>query len=439
MDGVIKIKRPNLAAYQKEFLYCPKRFTVVEASTKTGKTFTHIYWLFEIAHGGNPNFYQDGVKPGWEFWWVAPVFSQTEIAFNRLKRKVEGSGDYQINLSKLSITTPLGTIIRFKSADNPDSLYGEDVYAVVFDEFTRAKEAAWFAIRSTLTYTKGICKFIGNYTGSTNWGHKLGKKALEVGSEYAYFKVDAYKAVEAGILSANEVEQARKDLPASIFMALYLAQGSLEGDILFPENKLNDLFTNTFVKRGSERYITADIATYGSDRFVLGVWHGLVLTAVYAIDKCEANEVEMFIKAKAHEHQVPRSNIVYDGDGIGSFLRGYLSDAKPFNNGASPIKESEKDAANYLNLKSQCFFKLSKLVNDGEIYVEDSGCKEDLLRELELIKQYNADKDGKLRVTPKDEVKKLLGRSPDYADMLMMRCFFLLKKPAPALSIIRRQ
>jgi hypothetical protein len=134
-----------------------------------------------------------------------------------------------------------------------------------------------------------------------------------------------------------------------------------------------------------------------------------------------------------------KSNIVYDGDGIGSFLRGYLSDAKPFNNGASPIKESEKDAANYLNLKSQCFFKLSKLVNDGEIYVEDNGCKEDLLRELELIKQYNADKDGKLRVTPKDEVKKLLGRSPDYADMLMMRCFFLLKKPAPALSIIRRQ
>lgn len=37
------------------------------------------------------------------------------------------------------------------------------------------------------------------------------------------------------------------------------------------------------------------------------------------------------------------------------------------------------------------------------------------------------DKDGKKQVIPKDKVKELLGRSPDYSDMLMMRCWFELR------------
>ena len=31
------------------------------------------------------------------------------------------------------------------------------------------------------------------------------------------------------------------------------------------------------------------------------------------------------------------------------------------------------------------------------------------------------DADGKMQVVPKDEVKKILGRSPDFSDTLMMR------------------
>lgn len=425
-NNKIKVKRPNFAGYQNDFLYCKKRFTVVEASTKSGKTFSHLFWIFEIAHGENPTWFNNAIKPGMEFWWVAPIFPQAEIAFNRLVRKLRPTGRYTINSSKLFVITPLGSIIRFKSADKPDGLYGEDVYAVIFDEFTRAKEDAWFALRSTLTFTKGICKFIGNYTGSTNWGHKLSKKAKDPNGEYAYFKVDAMQAVDAGILSKSEVEQARKDLPKSIFEALYLAKGSAEGDILFPSNKLDDLFTNDFVKPIGERYITADIATYGSDRFVIGVWFGMVLKKVYVIDKCEHSEVEQFLKEKAKEWGVPRSNIVYDADGIGSFLESYLKDARPFKNGSKPLDERRKQKINYANLKTQCFYNLSASVNKNLLYVADQTYREDIERELELIRRDKPDDDGKLRITPKAEIKKLLGFSPDFADMIMMREYFNL-------------
>jgi phage terminase large subunit-like protein len=214
IDEVI-LEAPDFADYQKAIIESPKRFTITEASTKSGKTFSHIYWLFEQAHKG---------ESGWEYWWVAPVYSQAEIAFKRLMRKVSESGAYIVNLSKLTITTPIGTIITFKSADNPNTLYGENVHAFVFDEYSRAKEDAWFALRTTITYTKAKGKFIGNVV-ARNWAWDMARKAEKgIDPDFEYFKVTAYQAVDAGILSLGEIEQAKKDLPDRMFRMLYLAE-----------------------------------------------------------------------------------------------------------------------------------------------------------------------------------------------------------------------
>lgn len=214
----ITIVRPSLTSYQKAILYSPARYTVTKGATKIGKTFPHLWWLFEKAH----EVIEDVTKIR-NYWWVAPVFSQAKIAFNRLRRVALQCG-YRINESELFIELSSGNRIWFKSADNPDNLYGEDVYAVVFDEFTRAKETAWVALRSTLTFTKGMCKFIGNAKGRKNWGHKLWLKAKAGEPGYEAFKVTAYDAVDAGILDVAEIEQAKRDLPESAFKELYLAE-----------------------------------------------------------------------------------------------------------------------------------------------------------------------------------------------------------------------
>ena len=210
------IERPTLADYQIRILNSTARFTITEAATKVGKTFTHLWWLFEKAH--------TPPKDGANYWWIAPVYTQAKIAFSRLRRVVAQSGQYRINESELFIETPNGSRIWFKSAEKPDNLYGEDVYAAVFDEFTRAREAAWIALRTTLTATKAPCKFIGNVKGKGNWGYKLGLKARAGEPGYEYFKVTAYDAVAAGILDAAEIEQAKRDLPENAFRELYLAE-----------------------------------------------------------------------------------------------------------------------------------------------------------------------------------------------------------------------
>lgn len=220
MVSSIEYTRPNLAHYQKAIIDSPARYTVTEASTKIGKTASHIVWAAEEALklGNNQS-----------VWWVAPVYKQAEIAFNRMRSQISDKSFFKVNESKLRLTTPTGSIIQFNSAEKPDNLYGEDVYAAVFDEFTRAREEAWFALRSTLTKTKGKCKLIGNVKGKKNWGYRLAQRAKAGEEGYEYFKITAYDAVEAGILDLEEIEQAKKDLPELVFRELYLAEASDDG------------------------------------------------------------------------------------------------------------------------------------------------------------------------------------------------------------------
>lgn len=409
----LSIKRPKLTSYQKDFLYNDSRFTVTESSTKIGKTFSHIWWIYEQAHA-------DWNKPNYNHWWVAPVYSQAKIAFNRLRAKVGKTGLYKINETNLIITTPLGTHIHFKSAEKPDNLFGEDVYSCVFDEAPRAKVEAFYALRTTITSTGGKMKMIGNFGGSANWMHQLKEKSL-TDKEYAYFKITAWDAVREGILEESEILQAQKDLPVKIFKQLYLAEEQESDDQLCSFDAINAMWTNSYVEKGN-RYITADIALHGSDKFVIIVWEGFRVIDYTEIEKCDAKEVEKFLRDKATTFKVMQSSIVYDADGLGSFLRGYLADAKPFNNGGKPIR-----GLNYKNLKSECGYELAKAVNEGLIYFDCEMKKEDIIKEFECLQSYGLDSDGKIQLLPKAKIKELIGHSPDRLDAFMMRMYFDLK------------
>lgn len=414
----ITIEKPDLADYQKEILYNEARFTITEASTKVGKTFSHLFWIFERAH-------EPWNEAGFNHWWIAPIYSTAEIAFNRLKLIVQQSGLYKINETKLSITTPLGSVIRFKTAKDHNALFGEDVYSIVFDEAPRAKFEAFTALRSTITFTGGQMKMIGNFGGVSNWMHLLKEKAL-TDPKYFYKRITAWDAVKAGILKSEEIEQAQKDLPPKVFAALYLAEAQEEDDQLCSNDAIKDLWTNKHVEEG-RRYITADIALHGSDRFIILVWSGWRIIHFVEIDKIEADEVEKVLKDLADKFSVGRSHIAYDADGLGSFLRGYLRGAKPFNNGAPPIDRNTRTKINYKNLKSQCGYEIAKKVNDSEIFIDCDLPKSDFIRELECLRSYDLDSDGKIQLLPKKKIKELLGVSPDWLDAFLMRMFFDLK------------
>lgn len=221
---IIRYKRPDkIRKYTKQvaFIDAPTKHAIVEATSKAGKTVGMIVWLFEKALAPVPG---KKTKEGMYYWWVAPISGQAKIAFRRMKRYISPKSLFTTNETELSITLINGAVIQFKSADNPDSLYGEDVYAAVLDESTRMKEDAYIAVDSTLTATDGEMRIIGNVKGTGNWSYLLARD-VETGKlkSWSYFKLTASDAVEADVLKQSVLDEKESRLPRGVFLELYYA------------------------------------------------------------------------------------------------------------------------------------------------------------------------------------------------------------------------
>ena len=188
--------------------------------------------------------------------------------------------------------------------------------------------------------------------------------------------------------------------------------------------KILELFTNKFVETG-DPHQTCDIAYEGSDIFVIGIWEGLRLKKVIPRDKINDVHVPAWVNEHRMTYKVPMGNLIYDADGLQKFTKqstktGHLFGAKEFHNGGKPVDPA------YFNLKAECYFKLSELVETNQIYIEDLTYKDQIIQELEQIRKLVTD-DNKIRLERKSDLRERLGRSPDFADMIMMRMLPLLK------------
>lgn len=201
------------------------------------------------------------------------------------------------------------------------------------------------------------------------------------------------------------------------------------GDDLINFTKMRDAFGNEFLK-GGKKYITADIALKGSDLLVIGVWDGFRLIDIFIEPKSKGDKVISTIKYAAKKYDIPQSHICYDDDGAGSFVDGFIKNARAFKNGSKALK-----GENYKNLKSQCYFKMAdRINNDGysispevlKKIVNGKTVEQHLMDERRAIKRDKPDHDGKMAVLPKDKMKDIIKHSPDFMDMWMMREYFEL-------------
>lgn len=216
----IRYHRPWMYAKQEEAIFHPARYAIIEATTKAGKTIGAINWLLEQA-------WTTG-KAGRHYWWIAPNYKQAKIAYGRICRGLT-RGAFTNNGGDLTITLDNGAILEFKSGENPDGLYGEDVYAAVIDEATRCREEAWYAVRSTLTQTRGPVRLIGNVKGRKNWAYQLARRAESGEPDMHYALLTAYDAVDGGVMDPAEIEDAKRILPEAVFNELYLGIPSDDG------------------------------------------------------------------------------------------------------------------------------------------------------------------------------------------------------------------
>lgn len=195
-------------------------------------------------------------------------------------------------------------------------------------------------------------------------------------------------------------------------------------------NAFMDIFSNEHVRQASlfaKKVITTDIAMKGSDKFVVFVWQGKMLIDFLIMAKSKGNEVINAIKGLAIKHGVRFSNIIFDNDGVGQFVDGFIPNAVEFKNGGTPVNRE-----NYANLKTQCYYKSGEAVERGEYFIPEEVGKrpyddkmslmERLMFERKAIKRDKTEHDGKLRILGKHEMKTYIdNESPDLMDCFKMR------------------
>lgn len=207
---------------------------------------------------------------------------------------------------------------------------------------------------------------------------------------------------------------------------------------------ITDLPNNVLVDNPTTKTMIADIARFGGDKIVFGLFKGLELYGLCVYTYQGIDETIRKIKEEARDESVGYMNILADEDGVGGGVVDGLRGIKGFNGNSSPLPvwdwiKSKQVNANFQNFRSQCYFKLAEMVNDRKISIKITKFKtniegytvekalSDLMEELDSIKQTDNSEDGKKAIIPKSEIKLTLGRSPDFADIMMMRMFFELK------------
>jgi hypothetical protein len=324
----------------------------------------------------------------------------------------------------------LKDLYQYPADPNFDSLGSLEITGAFIDECNQISYKAWQIVTSRIRFKLNdynlTPKILGTCNPSKNWVYSkfyipFTNKTIQITRKFIQSlptdNPHLHPSYLESLLALDETSKRR----------LYYGDWAYDNDpaSLISFDKINDIFYNDFVIEG-DKYISADIARYGSDKMVICVWSGFRVIEIFTLDKSSITQTAEAIRGLALKHKVPNSNIIADEDGVGGGVVDVLH-CKGFVNNSKALKE-ENQLMEYQNLKTQCYYKLAEKIQRNEVFIDcPDGYTQDLIiKELEQVKRDKIDNDGKLRILPKEKVKELIGHSPDYTDALMMRLWFEL-------------
>lgn len=169
----------------------------------------------------------------------------------------------------------------------------------------------------------------------------------------------------------------------------------------------------------------ADVARYGNDKGVLTKRKGFRIYWLNEYAKYSTMEYANAISNEIHNESTPPDAIFIDTVGVGA---GVMDRTKELGHMAidanASMKADEIDV--YYNKRAEMYFNLRKFILKGGKIPNDKDLKEELLAIRYIFNNSN----GKIQIQPKDEIKKILGRSPDKGDSVALHFFSHVKPKA---------
>lgn len=342
----------------------------------------------------------------------------------------------------------LKDLFLYPSDPDFDELGSLEISGAFIDECNQIVEKAWNIVKSRIRYKLDEYDIIPKILGTCNPSRG-----------YVYYNF--YKPYRDGVLDNSKafIESLVDDNP---FISQYYKENLQSLDTkskqrlllgnwdyldetngLFKYANLVDIFTNT-VEESNLNYLIVDVAGEGQDSTKFSYWEGLTEKWRKTFNNITNEDIIQKIREFAAEYQIPYSRITVDAIGIGESIGNskLLEGIVPFKSSYTPIKTNESIVAlpnvhytkyvpltsDYANLRSQCLFTLSEKVNNHKIASRVQGIdKEKVIEELSLYQDITKN-DGKRTATGKDDIKALLGRSPDDSDCFIMRMYFVVRE-----------
>lgn len=422
-----------LHAKQKEIVLSKARFKIIRAGRRSGKTTYEIEQLLFKATS----------KSGRVLFYISPTQIQSRsIIWENLKARVAGIGEAHEQRLEMTVPTVDGgkSIIKIAGWENRENFRGQSAHHITFDELDTMKDffIGWQEIfRPALIDTSGTADFIGTPKKENPNLRRLEK---EMGAEWASFHFTSHDNPN---LPVEELKKAELELDHETYRQEIMAEYVENAGSLFKYTALVDMFSNTITKT-NEKYLIIDVADDGSDKTVFSFWQGLELYRLEQFARLNTESIINQTREYASSDRIPFSQIAVDAIGVGAGVAsssmldgivGYKSSYGAIRTDEDPTRlpnvhyrEKATLTTEYANLRSQCVFTLADRVNNHNIAVkvEDLRVKEAIIEELALYQDASKG-DGKRMPTQKDDVKALLGRSPDLSDTLVMRMYFEIR------------
>jgi len=429
----------SLHPKQKEIAKSNARYKVIRAGRRSGKTTFEIeQMLFKALSKKDRNVF-----------YIAPTQRQARsIVWESLKKRIGNIGEANESRLEMKVPTEDGgySVIFVAGWENRENFRGMKAHHITFDEVDTCRDffIGWQEIfRPALIDTAGSADFIGTPKKENPNLRRLEKELDRLGEDFEPFHFTTADNEFIPNLE-SEIEKSKNELDKDTYKQEILAEYIEDAGALFKYTALVDMFTNTIDKKES-KHLVIDVADDGSDKTIFSFWQGMEAYRFEIFERLNTEGIINQTREYASEERIPYSQILVDAIGVGagvassSLLDGVIAFKSSYGaikTDKDPVKlpniHYTKNApliSEYKNLRSQCVFNLSQLVNNHQIAIrtKDARVKEKIIEELSHY-QDASQGDGKRMATKKDDIKEFIGRSPDLSDTIIMRQFFEIKE-----------
>jgi len=259
----LRMTLPHLHRAQRQVADSDARYRVIDAGRRFGKT--RLGSLLCVVEG----------IEGRRAWWVAPTYPMAAVGWRGIKqlaRQVPGAIPREMNRM---ITFASGGTVQVRSADKPESLRGEGLDLVVVDEVAHMPkwEEVWGqSLRPALSDRQGKAFFISTPKGYNHFW-ELYRTAEE--SDDGSWQAWQFPTSSNPYIASEEIEAAKKDLPALVFRQEYGAEFVQLAGALFKREWFGVLDSMPRMQR-SVRYWDLAVSTKQTADYTVGarVGHG---------------------------------------------------------------------------------------------------------------------------------------------------------------------